>query len=66
MCEVINDLDTSTTVRTPKGQIVTAGKTVGTSFEKGSTVEVRTDKKIYTITGDSTYSPFSAERSFLL
>jgi hypothetical protein len=66
MCEVINDLDTSATVRTPKGQIVRAGKTAGATFENGSTVEVRTDKKVYTITGDSTYSPFAAERSFLL
>jgi hypothetical protein len=66
MCEVVNDLDTSTTVRTPKGQIVMAGKSPGTTFEKGSLVEVRTDKRVYTVVGASTYSEFSAERSFLL
>jgi hypothetical protein len=66
MCEVIDDLDTATTVRTPKGQIVRAGKPAGVTFEKGSLVEVRTDKRVYTVVGDSTYAEFSAERSFLL
>jgi hypothetical protein len=66
VCEVISDFDDYTNVRTPKGSIVRASKSQGSSFEKGSMVEVRTDRNIYTVVGDSSYSDYSSERVYTL
>jgi hypothetical protein len=66
ICEVVTDLDSYTNVRTPTGKTVRAGKSDGSSFEKGSLVEVRTDKRIFTIVGTSSYADYSAERAFTL
>jgi hypothetical protein len=66
VCEVVSDFDSYTNVRTPTGSTVRASKTSGLSFEKGSMVEVRTDRNIYTVVGDSSYSEYSAERVYPL
>ncbi len=66
VCVVVKDFDTYTTVRTPKGQTVRASKIAGLTFTAGSNVEVRTDKRIYSIIGDSVYAEYSADRNYAL
>lgn len=66
VCVVVKDFDTYTTIRTPKGQTVRASKESGQSFTAGSNVEVRTDKRTYTVIGSSSYAEYSAERSYAL
>ena len=48
-CEVVQNFDTYATVRTEDGKTVRAGKPAGATFSILSQVEVRTDKKVYTI-----------------
>jgi hypothetical protein len=66
VCVVITDFDTFTTVRTPKGEIVRANKVTGESFAVNTNVEVRTDKKTYTVIGDSFFAEYAADRDFPL
>jgi hypothetical protein len=66
VCTVVSDFDDHSTVRTPDGKQVRASKTAGAFFTSGDQVEVRTDKKIYTIIGKSSYSKYSADRDYAL
>ena len=66
ICTVVNDFDDRTTVRTPDGKTVRASKTAGAFFSSGSLVEVRTDKRVYTIIGVTPYSEYSADRVYTL
>ncbi len=66
VCVVVKDFDNYTNVRTPKGQTVRASKTIGQSFTAGANVEVRTDKRTYTIIGSSSYAEYSADRNYAL
>ena len=65
-CTVVQDFDTYTTIRTPDGKVVRADKSSGRQHVAGTAVEVRTDKRVYTIVGDSQYADYAAERSLEL
>lgn len=43
---------------------VRASKGSGSTFTAGSTVEVRTDKRVYAVIGASAYSEYAADREY--
>lgn len=63
-CTVVQAFDDYLIVRTPDGKEVRAGKSG--DFVVGGSVEVRTDKKNYTVIGSSPYAGFSADRVYSL
>lgn len=64
-CTVVQVFDDYLTIRTPDGKEVRASKS-GSGFVVGRSVEVRTDKKTYTVIGNTNYAEFSADRDFAL
>jgi hypothetical protein len=65
-CEIIQDFDTHSTIRTPTGKVFRAEKQSSVTFDVGDQVEVRTDKRYYTVIGVSPYAPYAAEKSTTL
>ena len=65
-CEVVQDFDAYSVIRTDKGKQVRAGKPQGLTLGVGSQVEVRTDQKVYNVVGPSQYADTSAEQAYSL
>lgn len=66
VCTVVRDFDTYMNVRTPDGKVVRAGKSAGATFDRNSQVEVRTDKRSYSVIGTTNYAEYAAEKGVAL